>query len=223
MRNIGSFRRLVFHGLVLADTTEIGTAILPLRRPTRFRRLAASLLVAMAPRRVPSAAIPVAFALAVLAVLATTAPEQAAAQTVTTFISNTGQTLASTPISIRATAFTTGTGTYTLSSVAIYLGAQAPSSTPVVQIYTNGTDSLPGTLVANMTQSGHGREQRRQHLHRPGQHHAERQHDLLGGHEQFRRDHWQWVSDHHDLLLDPGQRHGSGMEHRRSALQERQR
>ena len=167
MRSIGSFRRLVFHGLVFTDTTEIGTAIRPLRRvtlpagtdvspsaqrrPPRFRRLAASLLVAMAPRRVPSAAIPVAFALAVLAVLATTAPEQAAAQTVTTFISNTGQTLASTPISIRATAFTTGTGTYTLSSVAIYLGAQAPSSTPVVQIYTNGTDSLPGTLVANMT------------------------------------------------------------------------
>ena len=153
MRSIGSFCRRVFHGLVLADTTEIGTAILPLRRPTRFRRLAASLLVAMAARRVPRAPIPVAFAFAALAVLATAAPEQAAAQTVTTFISNTGQTRDGVTNQTRATAFTTGTGTYTLSSVAIAVSAQTAGSnpTPVVQIYTNGTDSLPGTLVATLT------------------------------------------------------------------------
>ena len=34
----------------------------------------------------------------------------------------------------------------------------------------------------------------RQHLHRPGQHHAGRQHDLLGGHEQFRRGTNGWSS-----------------------------
>ena len=69
-------------------------------------------------------------ALAVLAVLATVAPEQAAAQTVTTFISNTGQTFSDDPNQRRATAFTTGTGTYTLSSVAILLGTQSGSPTP---------------------------------------------------------------------------------------------
>ena len=151
MRSSGSFRRLVFHGLVLTDTTEIGTAILPLRHPPRFRRLAASLLVAMAARRVPRAPIPVAFALAVLAVLATVAPQQAAAQTVTTFISNTGQNLTGNSNAIRATAFTTGTGTYTLSSVAIKLTTQnAGSPTPVVQIYGD-TGGNPGTLMATMT------------------------------------------------------------------------
>ena len=76
-------------------------------------------LRAMAARRVPRAPIPVAFALAVLAVLATLAPEQAAAQTVTTFLSNTGQSANTSTNTVRATAFTTGTGTYTLSSVAI--------------------------------------------------------------------------------------------------------
>ena len=34
MRSIGSFRRLVFHGLAFTDTTGIGTAMLPLRRVT---------------------------------------------------------------------------------------------------------------------------------------------------------------------------------------------
>ena len=81
----------------------------PARAGTRFRRLAASLLVARAAPRVPRAPIPVAFALAVLAVLATAAPEQAAAQTVTTFISNTGQGADVSSQLPRATAFTTGT------------------------------------------------------------------------------------------------------------------
>ena len=100
MRSIGSFRRLVFHGLVFTDTTEIGTAIRPLRR----------------------APIPMAFA---LAVLATAAPEQAAAQTVTTLVSNTGGTSTTASDLSRATAFTTGTGTYTLSSVGVYLDSNS--------------------------------------------------------------------------------------------------
>ena len=132
MRSIGSFRRLVFHGLVLTDTTEIGTAILPLRRPPRFRRLAASLLVAMAARRVPRAPIPVAFALAVLAVLATAAPEQAAAQTVTTaesLVSNLGQTQHSGSLPLNSwdvvQGFETGASGYTLVSVDLRLNRQS--------------------------------------------------------------------------------------------------
>ena len=90
------------------------------------------------------------FALAVLAVLATLAPEQAAAQTVTTFLSNTGQSANTSTNTVRATAFTTGTGTYTLSSVAIYSPIQSTSPTPVVQIYRDSSGN-PGTLVATMT------------------------------------------------------------------------
>ena len=62
----------------------------------------------------PRAPIPVAVALAVLAVLATVAPEPAAAQTVTTFISNTEQTTNYATTTVQAVAFTTGAGTYTL-------------------------------------------------------------------------------------------------------------
>ena len=91
-----------------------------------------------------------AFALAVLAVLATVAPEQAAAQTETTFISNTGQSTTQISNISRASAFTTGTGTYTLSSVAILLGTQSGSPTPLVQIYRD-TGGEPGTLLATMT------------------------------------------------------------------------
>ena len=64
----------------------------PTSRPTpRVPALAASLPVARAARRVPRAPIPVAFALAVLAVLAVAAPEQAAAQTETTFSATPGR------------------------------------------------------------------------------------------------------------------------------------
>ena len=82
---------------MLTNTTEIGTATLPRRRltipaptdvspsaPRRPPRFPALAQFASAARRVPRAPIPVAFALAVLAVLATVAPEPAAAQTVTT-------------------------------------------------------------------------------------------------------------------------------------------
>ena len=86
-----------------------------------------------------------------LAVLATLAPEQAAAQTVTTFISNTGRiTTTATSSHVQATAFRTGTGTYTLSSVALRLHSQTGTPTPAVQIYTH-TSIGPGTLVATMT------------------------------------------------------------------------
>ena len=89
------------------------------------------------------------FALAVLAVLATAAPEQAAAQTETTYLSNTSGAGGSSGI-LRATEFTTGSGTYPLSSVAIRIGGHTTPPTPVVEIYGN-TGSNPGTLVATMT------------------------------------------------------------------------
>ena len=161
---------------MVTNTIEIGTALRTLRRVTRAARTAVSprtprpathrtRLPGQAPQvpapaaslPVARAARPVAFALAVLAVLATVAPEQAAAQTETTFISNTGQTASSGSNLVRATAFTTGAGTYTLSSVAIHLVPQAGSPTPVVQIYGNtgtGGGSSPGTVVATMTNPG---------------------------------------------------------------------
>ena len=98
----------------------------------RFRRLAAALLVAIA-----------------ASALAT----QAAAQTVTTFISNTGQTSNAAAATVRATAFTTGTGTYTLSSVGILILSAGSVGTPVVQIYGD-TSGNPGTLAATMTNPG---------------------------------------------------------------------
>ncbi len=88
----------------------------------------------------------------VLAIMVTPPPEQAAAQTVTTFISNTGQTGFTSYTSIRATAFGTGSGTYTLSSVGIYLNtAPASATTPDVKIYGD-TGGNPGTTaVATLT------------------------------------------------------------------------
>ena len=88
-------------------------------------------------------------ALAVLAALATVAPEPAAAQTVT-FISNTGQASFMFSTLVRATAFTTGTGTYTLSGVGILYGQQTGPLTAVVEIYGD-TGGNPGALVATMT------------------------------------------------------------------------
>ncbi len=102
----------------------------------------------------PRAPVPVAFALAVLAVLAvlaTVAPEQAAAQTVTTLLSNTGQEAGLDSGLVRATSFTTGAGTHTLSSVGIALADQrSPVLTPLVQILGT-TGGLPGALVATLT------------------------------------------------------------------------
>ena len=141
---------------MLSNTTEIGTALRSLRRMTRPARTAVSPHPGSQPSRLrcsspwPRALIPVAFALAVLAVLATGAPEQAAAQTFTTYLSNTGQTTFQISNITRTTAFTTGTGTYTLSSVAILLGTQSGSPTPVVQLYGD-TGNNPGTLVAALT------------------------------------------------------------------------
>ena len=152
---------------MLTNTTEIGTATLPRRRltipaptdvspsaPRRPPRFPALAQFASAARRVPRAPIPVAFALAVLAVLATVAPEPAAAQTVTTFISNTGQTTTESSQAVRATAFTTGTGTYTLSSVGIVVRTQSSSPTPVVKIYGDSGGNPGTTLLATMTNPG---------------------------------------------------------------------
>ena len=148
---------------MLTNTTEIGTATLPRRRltipaptdvspsaPRRPPRFPALAQFASAARRVPRAPIPVAFALAVLAVLATVAPEPAAAQT--TFISNTGQTAPNASTDVRATAFTTGTGTYTLLSVGILIPF-TQHWIPVVAIYGD-TGGNPGTLLATMTNPG---------------------------------------------------------------------
>ena len=70
----------------------------------------------------------------------------------TTFISNTGQSSSHASAQVRATAFTTGTGTYTLSSVRIYHGLQS-SVTPQVQIYSDASGE-PGTVVATMSNLG---------------------------------------------------------------------
>ena len=51
---------------------------------------------------------------------------------------------------VRATEFTTGAGTYTLSSVAIRMGFQVGSPIPLVKIYGDASGN-PGTLVATMT------------------------------------------------------------------------
>ena len=91
--------------------------------------------------------------LAALAVLALAVPEQAEAQTDTTFISNSAQ-LSTIRIRshIRATAFTTGSnsGGYGISSVDVYLGTQGTSSTPLVEIYENNAGN-PGTLFATLS------------------------------------------------------------------------
>ena len=160
---------------MLTNTTEIGTATLPRRRltipaptdvspsaPRRPPRFPALAQFASAARRVPRAPIPVAFALAVLAVLATVAPEPAAAQTATTFISNTGQTdtgsntvaSSSTP---RAQQFTTGSnaGGYTLSAVVVNIRAGS-TDTPAFALHQSTTASgveVPGTKVVDLTGS----------------------------------------------------------------------
>ena len=76
------------------------------------------------------------------------------AQTVTTFISNTGQTTNLASADVQAVAFTTGTGTYTLSSVGIFVGAQNGTPTPVVQVYGDSGGNPGTTLVATMTNPG---------------------------------------------------------------------
>ena len=95
----------------------------------------------------------VAFALAALAVLATVAPEQAAAQAIRTLISNTGQTSSSASNVVLGIGFTTGAGTYTLSSIRVDLRDQASSPTPEVRIYEDNSGN-PGTLVATMINPG---------------------------------------------------------------------
>ena len=144
---------------MLTNTTEIGTATLPRRRLTIPAPTDVSPSAPRRPPRFPALAQfasaarpnPVAFALAVLAVLATVAPEPAAAQT--TFISNTGQTSNHYSQEVRATAFTTGTVTYTLSSVGIFIPSSLVVGTPAVKIYGD-TGGTPGTLLATMTNPG---------------------------------------------------------------------
>ena len=85
-------------------------------------------------------------------------PLQAQAQSVTTYISNTGQTTDNASMLVRATAFTTGnkSGGYPVFSVAIYVGPQRPgtSPTPLVRIYEDTSGNPGSTLVATMTNPG---------------------------------------------------------------------
>ncbi len=98
------------------------------------------------PRRGVAAVLLAAWLLAA-GLLGTDSP--AAAQAVTTFISNTEQSGGIT-FSVQATAFDTGSSTYTLSSVGIYTLVPTGSTTPAVAIYgDNG--GKPGTLLATMT------------------------------------------------------------------------
>ena len=94
-----------------------------------------------------------ALAVAALAVLATVAPEQAAAQSIRTFISNTGQTSSSASNVVLGIGFTTGAGTYTVSSIEVVLRDQSGSPTPEVRIYEDNSGN-PGTLVATMANPG---------------------------------------------------------------------
>ena len=93
-----------------------------------------------------------ALALAGLAVLALAVPETAAAQTVTTFISNAGQAGSPASSSARATAFTTGgnTGGYGLTSVDVTLSSFAITFTPRVEIFRNDATDRPGTRLATL-------------------------------------------------------------------------
>ena len=77
----------------------------------------------------------------------------AAAQAVTTLVSNTGQPSNNVATEIRATSFTTGTGTYTLSSVGIFLVTDS-GATPVVAIYGDSGGNPGTTLVATMNNPG---------------------------------------------------------------------
>ena len=90
--------------------------------------------------------------LAALAVLALAVPEQAEAQTDTTFISNSAQLGSRDSSALRATAFTTGSnsGGYALSSVDVYVNTPASGATPLVEIYENSSGE-PGTLFATLS------------------------------------------------------------------------
>ena len=73
------------------------------------------------------------------------------APTLTTFISNTGQSSGGGSNTVRATEFTTGAGTYTVSEVRIYISTQTGSPTPLVRIYQNDSGNPGSTIVATMT------------------------------------------------------------------------
>ena len=155
---------------MLTNTTEIGTATLPRRRltipaptdvspsaPRRPPRFPALAQFASAARRVPRAPIPVAFALAVLAVLATVAPEPAVAQSEITLVSNTGQgnDENATGTRDRAQAFTTGSnsGGYTLSSVDL-ISEDSAGDDATVSVCTVDGSGYPTTTCTALTAPG---------------------------------------------------------------------
>ena len=117
-------------------------------------------------------------------------------QAVNTFISNTGQT--------------SNTGSTFVRGHSVHHGHQHLHAVQRQDTYYRpnwyhpggqdfrGHQRQSGHPAGHHEQPGHPREQRRPHLQGPGQHHAERQHALLGGHEQFRRDQWHRVGSRHN-------------------------
>ena len=138
---------------------------------------------------------------------------------VTTLLSNTGQTLDNSPDTTRATPFTTGAYTHTVSSVALYLSFQLPGPlTPVVRIYEDDSGNPGSTVVATMTNPTLRRNAVNVFT-------APANTTLRGS-----TTYWLvttnsaevsgagflvGVTDEHE----PGRRHGSGMEHRERAFQ----
>ena len=167
-----------------------------------------------------------ALALAALAVLALAVPEQAEAQTVVTFISNSARLATNASNPSRATAFTTGgnSGGYELSSVDIYVSAQTISGTvtPQVEIYEDNAGN-PGTLHATPDQPRSVNNclkwRFRQHLQRSTEHDTERQHHLLAGRQQQCRSQRPGLSGQHRRQIDGGHRRGHGMEHRHRQME----
>ena len=88
--------------------------------------------------------------LALLGALALPAPAQA--QTVTTLVSNTGETPGSSSSSIQAQTFTTGsnTGGYTLSEVDVRHISSISTSGTMVKVMSDNGSGRPGALVANL-------------------------------------------------------------------------
>ena len=79
-------------------------------------------------------------------------PATAQAQSVTTFVSNTGETPGSSSTSIQAQTFTTGsnTGGYTLSEVDVRHISSISTSGTMVKVMSDNGSGRPGALVANL-------------------------------------------------------------------------
>ena len=131
------------------------SSLAPLHRSDTDRSaagLGAALARAVAPARLAAAGLLVIF-VGLLAL-----PLQAQAQTVTTFVSNTGETLDSGVgiTDFQAQNFVTGTNAagYTISDVQIWLRTPLGSRSTSVKIRENTANNKPGDLVATLTNPG---------------------------------------------------------------------